>query len=131
MKEDSRGVQHLINSTKNSLTGLKTAFANEAAFRQELILVAVLFSASFFLASTFIEWCILIFPLFTLLTTELLNSAIESTVDRIGSELHKLSGAAKDLASAAVFINLLFIAVVWGGYILIKYMDIGDSKINI
>ena len=86
---------------------------------------------AFFLAETFLEWCILVFPLFTLIITELLNSALESTVDRIGSEIHKLSGAAKDLASAAVFINLLFIALIWGGYFVTKYLVMGESKINI
>ena len=118
MKEESKGFKHLLHSTRNSIKGLIHTYKSEAAFRQELLLVVVLFTASFFLASNFIEWCLLIFPLFTLLVTELLNSAIESTVDRVGEDYHKLSGIAKDTASAAVFVNLLFIGFTWLGFIL-------------
>ena len=122
MKNESTGVRHLLDSTWNSIKGLRAAFIHEAAFRQEVIMVTLLFSASFFISDSFIVWAILVFPLFLLLLVELLNSAIESVVDRIGSEFHELSGRAKDMGSAAVFINLSLIAVVWGGYLIDRYI---------
>ncbi|MDH5380766.1 MAG: diacylglycerol kinase [Cyclobacteriaceae bacterium] len=127
MKNTNTGFQHLINSTKYSLQGLGHAIKNEAAFRQELILVGVLFISSFFISEGFLSWCLLIFPLFLLLIVELLNSAIEAVVDRIGEEFHKLSGMAKDMGSAAVFLNLVFIAIVWVGYILYNFVLVEEK----
>jgi len=73
----------------------------------------VLLILSVWLAETLVEWLVLIFPLFLLIIVELLNSAIENTVDRIGAEHHILSGRAKDMGSAAVFFCLILIAIVW------------------
>jgi diacylglycerol kinase (ATP) len=101
-------------TTGYSFKGLKAAFVNEAAFRQELLLVLVLGAASFWLAASVGEWLVLVTPLLLLLIVELLNSAIESTVDRIGDEMHELAGRAKDMGSAAVMISLILIAVCWG-----------------
>ena len=113
MKPGKKGLARIIDATGYSIGGLKAAFINEAAFRQELLLVAILGAASFWIAETPLEWLILILPLFVLLIVELLNSAIENTVDRIGSEMHELSGRAKDLGSAAVMLSLLLIALSW------------------
>jgi diacylglycerol kinase (ATP) len=68
---------------------------------------------SFWLAETVVEWILLVLPLFLLLIVEILNSAIENIVDRIGEERHILSGRAKDMASSAVMFSLILIAVVW------------------
>lgn len=114
MKPGKTGFARLLDATGYSFKGLKATFVHEAAFRQELLLVAVLGVASFWLAENPIEWLILVIPLFVLLITELLNSAIETAIDRIGDEIHELSGRAKDIGSAAVFISLVFIATAWG-----------------
>ncbi|MFT5373160.1 MAG: diacylglycerol kinase (ATP), partial [Lysobacterales bacterium] len=97
------------------------AFRHEAAFRQELLLFVILTGVSFWFAASVFEWLVLIVPLFILLIVELLNSAIENTVDRIGSELNELSGRAKDMGSAAVMISLILIAVCWGSIFWIHY----------
>jgi diacylglycerol kinase (ATP) len=114
MKPGKSGLARLIDATGYSFKGLKAAFVHEAAFRQELLLVAVLGTASFWLAANIFEWLVLVVPLFILIIVELLNSAIENTVDRIGDELHELSGRAKDMGSAAVMLSLGLVAVCWG-----------------
>ena len=113
MKPGLTGINRVSKATVNSLRGIRDTFKYEAAFRQELALSIFLLPVSFWLAQTVIEWLLLITPLFVLIIVELLNSAIENTVDRIGTELHTLSGRAKDIASAAVMFTLIFLAVVW------------------
>ena len=76
---------------------------------------------SFYLAQTVVEWLILVMPLFLLAIVELLNSAIENTVDRIGPERHELSGRAKDMASAATMFCLIMIGTVWLGMVWSRY----------
>lgn len=115
MKPGKTGFARLIDATAYSWRGLKAAFKHEAAFRQELLLVLVLGIASFWLAQNPVEWLILVLPLWVLLIVELLNSAIENVTDRIGDELHELSGRAKDMGSAAVLFALLLVASAWGG----------------
>lgn len=114
MKPGKTGIGRLIDATRYSMKGIRSAWTNEAAFRQEVALVIVLMPLSFFLADGHTQWMLLVFPLFLLLIVELLNSAIESVVDRIGDEKHDLSGRAKDMGSAAVFFCLVLIAGVWG-----------------
>lgn len=123
MKIENKGIDHLYKSTVYSIKGLVKAFKNEEAFRQELILVSFLFPISFFIADGFLSWVLLITPMFLLLITELLNSAIEAVVDRVGRNYHELSEAAKDIASAAVFVNLIFLGTVWIVYLL-RYLEI-------
>jgi len=113
VKPGLTGIDRVIKATGNSFRGVRDAFKHEAAFRQELGLSIVLLPVSFWLAQTVIEWLLLITPLFVLLIVELLNSAVENTVDRISAERHTLSGRAKDIASAAVMFALIFLAVVW------------------
>ena len=114
MKPGKSGIARLVDATCYSWRGFKAAFRNETAFRQEILLAGVLLLASWFLAASVLEWLFLVFPLFILLIVELLNSAIESAIDRIGDERHELSARAKDMGSAAVFMSLLLIAVCWG-----------------
>jgi diacylglycerol kinase (ATP) len=115
VKPGLTGVARLVAASRNSLRGIRDGCRFEAAFRQELALAAVLLPLSFWLAQTLVEWLLLVMPLFLLLMVELLNSAIENTVDRIGDEHHELSGRAKDMASAAIMICLLLVAVAWLG----------------
>ena len=113
MKPGHTGITHLIHSTRYSIKGLKAAFQHEAAFRQELFLCLLLIPASFWLGQTTVERLLLIGSCMLVLIVELVNSAIEAVVDRIGPELHELSGRAKDIGSAAVFIALAFTGIVW------------------
>lgn len=113
MKPGLTGIDRVIKATINSCRGIRDAFRHESAFRQDLGLSAVLLPTSFWLAQTVIEWLLLIMPLLILIIVELLNSAVENTVDRIGAERHTLSGRAKDMASAAVMVALIFLAVTW------------------
>ena len=114
MKPGNTGLRRIIDATGYSCKGLASAFRNEAAFRQELLLVGVLIPCSFWLARDPLEWLVLVVPLMFLLVVELLNTAIENAVDRIGAERHPLAGQAKDQGSAAVLISLLLITLCWG-----------------
>ena len=113
MKPGKTGMARLIKATTYSWKGIRAAFRHEAAFRQELLLVLVLFPASFWVARSMIEWVLLVVPLLLVLVVELLNSAIESVVDRISDQAHVLSGQAKDMGSAAVLFSLLIIVAAW------------------
>lgn len=109
-----RGIRRLINAFGYSGKGLKAAFANEDAFRQECMMFAIMLPVALFLPVDTAQKCILCGTLFLVLLVELINSAIEAVVDRVGLELHPLSGLAKDLGSAAVLITLLMTALIWG-----------------
>lgn len=113
MKPGRNGLARLWDASLNSLRGLRSCWANEAAFRQEIALLAVLVPLSFFVARSIEQWLLLTAPLLLLLIVELLNSAIEATVDRIGPERNELSGRAKDLGSAAVLLCQVLIALTW------------------
>jgi len=113
MKPGLSGIARIIAATKNSLRGIRDAWRFESAFRQDSAISALLLLLSFWLAQTVVEWLLLIMPLFLLLVVEILNSAIENVVDRIGEERHILSGRAKDMASSAVMFCLILIAIVW------------------
>lgn len=113
MKPGKRGMARLIDATVYSWQGIRAAFRHEAAFRQELLLVAVLFPASFWLAKSAVEWLLLVLPLFLLLIVELINSALENVVDRISDQAHELSGRAKDMGSAAVLFSLMLVGAAW------------------
>lgn len=108
------GLTRIIKAARYSMLGLRAAFVNEAAFRQELALFVVMAPLGYWLGSTGVERALLIGSLFLVLIVELLNSAVEAVVDRTGVEHHDLSGRAKDIGSAAVFVALLNGVVVWG-----------------
>lgn len=93
--------------------GLKAAYKHEEAFRQEVFLLLVTFPLAFWLGETGIEIALLIGSVLLLLIVELLNSAIEAVVDRFGGEIHELSGRAKDMGSAAVFIAMINTGLTW------------------
>jgi diacylglycerol kinase (ATP) len=109
-----RGFRHLVRAFGYSLAGFRSALRHEAAFRQELVLVLVLVPAALWLGEGALEHALLVASLVLVLVTELLNSAVEAAVDRVGDDYHPLAGRAKDLGSAAVFMALLLAAVVWG-----------------
>ncbi|MBZ0332247.1 diacylglycerol kinase [Halomonas sp. ANAO-440] len=114
MKRGHTGWRHLIDSTGYSLKGLELAFRHEAAFRQELALCVILLPLAWWIGEGPVEWILLLGSCLLVLIVELLNSAIESVVDRIGTEHHELSGRAKDISSAAVMLSLLLAGLAWG-----------------
>jgi diacylglycerol kinase (ATP) len=107
------GVARVWRAFFNSCKGFAGAFREEAAFRQELALAAVLIPLGLWLGHSGVERLLLVAPVLLLLIVELLNSAIEATVDRVGLENHPLSGLAKDIGSAAVFLALILLAAAW------------------
>ncbi len=113
MKRDNNELKRLVAATGYSLKGIRACWRNEAAFRADVIISMILFFLSFFLAETVVQWILLVSPLFLIVIVELLNSAIESAVDRIGAEFHDLSGRAKDMGSAAVFLCWFVIGAAW------------------
>ncbi len=116
-KPGATGVTRIINATGYSMKGLKSAWINEAAFRQELMLILLLMPLAFWLGDLSTRILLLIVISWLVVIVEILNSAIEAVVDRVGSEHHELSGRAKDLGSAAVFIALALNALVWGALV--------------
>jgi len=107
------GVQRLLNATRYSLHGLSSAFRHEDAFRQEVLLAAILIPIAFVLDVGGAGRAMMIGAVLLVLIVELLNSAIESAVDRISLDRHSLSERAKDFGSAAVALSLVNVAVVW------------------
>lgn len=112
-KPGNTGLRRIINATFYSMAGFRTAWRDEAAFRQELLLCVVLIPAAFWLGRTAVERSLLVGSCLVVLIVELLNSGIENVVDRFGEERHRLSGQAKDLGSAAVFTSLVLTLVIW------------------
>ncbi|WP_339926633.1 diacylglycerol kinase [uncultured Cobetia sp.] len=114
MKSRHTGLTHLKHSARYSLKGLKAAWSNEEAFRQEIVLCALLLPFAWWIGDSHVEWLLLVGSTLIVLIVELLNSAVESAIDRIGPEFHELSGRAKDMGSAAVMISLIFAGLTWG-----------------
>lgn len=105
--------ERIVRAGSYSVAGLRAAFKRESAFRQEIILFVVLAPLAFWLGRNAVERALLVGSLALVLIVELLNSAIEATVDRISKKPHKLSKRAKDMGSAAVYVALLLVLVVW------------------
>lgn len=110
---NAKGIKRIFNAFFFSLSGFKATWQHEEAFRQEVLLLIVTTPVAIWLGENNIERILLIGCLVLVLIVELLNSAIESVVDRIGPEHHELSGRAKDIGSAAVFLTLAWSAVTW------------------
>jgi diacylglycerol kinase (ATP) len=107
------GLQRLVNATRYSFEGLAEAARHEDAFRQELILAAVLVPLGLVLGGNGVERALLAGSVLLVLVVELVNSAVEATVDRISLDDHRLAKRAKDLGSAAVMLSLCTVAAVW------------------
>lgn len=114
-KTGATGLTRIINAGGYSWLGFKAAYKNEAAFRQELWLCLLLMPVALYFGETLMDKAILISSLLFILIVELLNSAIEAVVDRIGDEVHELSGRAKDMGSTAVFIAIVMAVIIWAG----------------
>jgi diacylglycerol kinase (ATP) len=111
--DKATGLNRIMRAAVFSMAGIRAALRSEAAFRQECLLAAVMIPAAFWLGRTGIERILLIAPVLLVLIVELLNSAVEAVVDRVGREFHELSGQAKDMGSAAVLISLVLTLGVW------------------
>ena len=107
------GIKRLINAFGYSLSGFKVAFAKEDAFRQEVYLSIILVTVAILISNSSIELVLLIGSTLLVPIIELLNSAIEATVDRISFEHHILAKRAKDIGSAAVFLSIINLLAVW------------------
>jgi diacylglycerol kinase (ATP) len=107
------GIKRLINAFGYSLSGFKVAFAKEDAFRQEVFLSIILVTVAVYISNSPIELVLLIGSTLLVPIIELLNSAIEATVDRVSLDKHPLAKRAKDIGSAAVFLSLVNLAATW------------------
>lgn len=108
------GLNRLVLAFVNSWKGFKGALAAEAAFRQEVALAVILIPLGAWLGKTGIEKALLISSMLLVLIVELLNTGIETVVDRIGLERHVLSGLAKDVGSTAVLLSFVILLTIWG-----------------
>lgn len=107
------GLRRLWNALGYSLDGLVSAFRHEEAFRQEMLLAAVLVPAAFLVNVSGIARALMVGSVLLVLIVELVNSSIEAAVDRISLEDHRLAKRAKDIGSAAVLVSLINVALVW------------------
>jgi diacylglycerol kinase (ATP) len=107
------GLQRVLNATRYSLEGFAAAARHEDAFRQELMLAVILVPLGLWLGNGGVERALLVGSVLLVLVVELLNSAVEATVDRVSLEDHRLAKRAKDLGSAAVMMSLVMVAAVW------------------
>ena len=106
-------IGHIKNAFIYTFAGLKAAWKNELAFRGEVVVVTIMLPLGIWLGRSAVERALLIASILLILLTELLNSALEAVVDRIGPERHELSKRAKDMGSAAAFISMVTAALVW------------------
>lgn len=120
--QNARGWRRVVNAFGFSIKGLKACYKLEEAFRQELLVIIPLTPVAVWLAGTPTERALLVGSLLIVPIVELLNSAIEANVDRIGYERHELSGRAKDIASAAVLLSIVFAGVTWALILIPKWM---------
>ncbi|EGQ7964067.1 diacylglycerol kinase [Vibrio vulnificus] len=112
-KPGNTGIKRIIKATGYSIQGLKAAFKHEAAVRQEFALLVVAIALATWLDVSMLERITLLAVVVLVLIVELMNSAVEAVVDRIGVEHHELSGRAKDIGSAAVLVALIFAGFTW------------------
>lgn len=107
------GLRRIVLAGGYSMKGLSAAYRNEAAFRQEVLGFVILAPLGLWLGTNGVERALLVGSLLLVLIVELLNTAVESVVDRVGLEKHVLAGQAKDQGSAAVLLSLVLAIVVW------------------
>ncbi|MFC4654246.1 diacylglycerol kinase [Rheinheimera marina] len=113
MKPNQQGLRRVLNASVYSWQGLKSSWQSEAAIRQEIVLIALLTPVAFLLHVSALERAVLLLSLYLILVTELINTAIEAVVDRVGADFHPLSGKAKDVGSATVLVMMLCTALTW------------------
>lgn len=111
--QNAKGLKRLVNACFFSAAGFKATWQHEEAFRQEVMLFCFTTPLALWLGSSAIEKVLMIGSVVLVLLVELLNSAVEAVVDRVGFEHHELSGRAKDIGSAAVMLSLVWAGVTW------------------
>ncbi len=109
----NRGFTRILKAGRYSWQGIQAAYRHEEAFRQEIWLCLVLIPLGLYLGETGVEKALLVASALLIPIVEILNSAIEAVVDRFGSDLHELSGRAKDMGSAVVALSIALLVVVW------------------
>ncbi len=119
--QNSKGLKRIFRAFFYSIAGFKACFEHEEAFRQELYVLIPLLPIGLWLGQGGVEKAVLLGSLLLVPIVELLNSAIEANVDRVGTEPHELSGRAKDIASAAVFLAIVMALLVWALVLIPKY----------
>jgi diacylglycerol kinase (ATP) len=107
------GITRVLRAFGASYRGFRGAYIGEAAFRQELAVALVVIPLGLYLGKSGVERALLVGPMVLVLIVELLNSAVEATVDRVGLEHHELSGLAKDMGSAAVLSSFVLLGLNW------------------
>ena len=112
-KPGKRGIARIVSAARYSWQGLKACWSMEAAFRQEATLSLILIPLGLYLGDGGTEKALLAGACMLVMVVEVLNSAVEAVVDRVGHEQHELSGLAKDLGSAAVFLSLCTLGLTW------------------
>ena len=113
-KPNGTGIGRIVKAARCSMQGFSASWRYESAFRQEATLTLLSIPAAIWLAESVAQFALLLAVWCLVLVVELLNSAIESLTDRVSLERHELSGRAKDMGSAAVFVSLVIVALVWG-----------------
>jgi len=121
MQQKNTGFKRLAMATIYSIKGLKAAMQSEAAVRQEVLAIVILVPIAIWVDVTIVEKLLLIGSLLLVLLTELLNTAVETVVDRVSFDQHELSGKAKDIGSAAVFVSLVLALVTWSAILSNRY----------
>ncbi|WP_078121714.1 diacylglycerol kinase [Thiosocius teredinicola] len=119
---ETTGLTRLFRAFGYSLQGFRACYQYEAAFRQEVLVALFVVPLGFWLGEGGVEKALLVGSWLIVMIVELLNSAVEATVDRFGPEHHKLSGRAKDIGSAAVFLSISFAVMVWALILLPRYL---------
>ena len=119
MKSPHKGIARIIYAFKYSLDGLISAFKTESAFRQDILLCICALLIQFAIDVPIYSRVIMIFSLLFIIIAELINTAIETIIDRIGSEKHDLSKKAKDIGSAIVMLSIVWVAILWAVLIFI------------
>jgi diacylglycerol kinase (ATP) len=113
--------RRLVGATLNSGRGLRQAILTEEAFQVYLFLSVLLVPLAFFIATDYVQLILMFVAIFLVLMTELLNTAVEAVVDRVGLERHELSGRAKDMGSAAVSLSIILFFVIWGTVVAVNF----------
>jgi diacylglycerol kinase (ATP) len=118
-----RHPSRVLLATKWSLQGLRAAWLHESSFRLEVYLLVVAAPLALWLGHGGMERALLLGSCLLVLATELLNSAVEAVIERYGAEHHELAGRAKDMGSAAVFVTMMNVLLVWGLILVPRLMD--------
>ena len=116
------GLIRIVHAFFNSCSGLADAWRHESAFRQEILLAAILIPAALVVSASPVERAVLVAAVLLVMIVELLNTGVEVAIDRISFEHHSLSKRAKDIGSAAVFMALVLLAAVWAAILVPRYL---------